>query len=46
MSVLSDRDIKAAIASGRIRIIPLDPADIQPSSVDIHLDRCNNLNGR
>jgi len=39
MSVLSDRDIKAAIASGRIRIIPLDPADIQPSSVDIHLDR-------
>ena len=39
MSVLSDRDIKAAIASGRIRVTPLDPGDIQPSSVDIHLDR-------
>lgn len=37
--VLSDHTIKEEIASGRIRIIPLDPADIQPSSVDLHLDR-------
>ena len=37
--VLSDRTIKEAIAGGRIRIDPLDPADIQPASVDVHLDR-------
>ena len=35
--VLSDRDIKAEIAKGRIVIEPLDPACIQPASVDIHL---------
>lgn len=35
--VLSDRDIKAEIARGRIVIEPLDPACIQPASVDIHL---------
>jgi dCTP deaminase len=39
MSVLSDRDIAAAIAEGRVRIRPYDEADIQPSSVDLHLDR-------
>lgn len=35
--VLSDRSIKEQIRDGRIRIEPLDPDDIQPSSVDVHL---------
>ena len=39
MSVLSDRDIRAAIESGEVRIDPYDPRDLQPSSVDLHLDR-------
>jgi dCTP deaminase len=39
MSVLSDRDIRAAIDAGDIRIDPYDPTDLQPSSIDLHLDR-------
>jgi len=39
MSVLSDRDIRAAIDAGRVVIRPYDPADLQPSSIDLHLDR-------
>ncbi len=39
MSVLSDRDIRAEIEAGRVRIEPYDPVDLQPSSVDLHLDR-------
>jgi dCTP deaminase len=39
MSVLSDRDIRAAIEAGDVVIRPYDPADLQPSSVDLHLDR-------
>jgi dCTP deaminase len=39
MSVLSDRDIRAAIEAGEIVIRPYDPKDLQPSSVDLHLDR-------
>ena len=39
MSVLSDRDIRAELATGRVRISPYDPTDLQPSSVDLHLDR-------
>ena len=39
MSVLSDRDIRAELEAGRIKIDPYDPADLQPSSVDLHLDR-------
>ena len=39
MSVLSDRDIRAAIEAGEIVIRPYDPQDLQPSSVDLHLDR-------
>jgi dCTP deaminase len=39
VSVLSDRDISACLASGRVRIDPYDEADLQPSSVDLHLDR-------
>jgi len=35
--VLSDRTIKEQMLAGRIRIEPLDPDDIQPSSVDLHL---------
>lgn len=35
--VLSDRTIKELLASGRIRVDPLDPDDIQPSSIDLHL---------
>ena len=37
--VLSDRSIKEEIDKGRIVISPLDPADVQPASVDLHLDR-------
>ena len=33
--ILSDRDIKAEIASGRVIIDPLDESCIQPSSIDI-----------
>ena len=39
MSVLADRDIRAALDAGRVRIDPYDPRDLQPSSVDLHLDR-------
>ncbi len=35
--VLSDHTIKLEIAAGRIVIDPLEPDDIQPSSVDLHL---------
>jgi dCTP deaminase len=37
--VLSDRTIKQEIAKGRLRIDPLDAGDIQPASVDVHIDR-------
>lgn len=37
--LLSDRDICEFVAAGKIRIDPWDPQMIQPSSVDIHLDR-------
>jgi dCTP deaminase len=39
MSVLSDRDIRTELESGRVTIRPYDPVDLQPSSVDLHLDR-------
>jgi dCTP deaminase len=39
VSVLADRDIRAELEAGRVRIDPYDPADLQPSSVDLHLDR-------
>ncbi len=39
MSVLADRDIRGEIEAGRVVIRPYDPADLQPSSVDLHLDR-------
>ena len=36
--ILSDRDIREQIASGRIEIEPFTPDAVQPSSVDLHLD--------
>ena len=36
--ILSDRDIRAAIDAGRVVIDPFDPACVQPSSVDLHVD--------
>jgi dCTP deaminase len=39
VSVLSDRDIREALEAGTVRIDPYDPEDLQPSSVDLHLDR-------
>ena len=37
--LLSDRDIKEQIESKRVGVEPFDPAMIQPSSVDVRLDR-------
>ncbi|NLV79661.1 MAG: dCTP deaminase [Rhodococcus sp.] len=36
--LLSDRDIRAEIASGHLGIDPFDPDLVQPSSVDVRLD--------
>lgn len=37
--VLSDRSIKEELAANRIVIDPVHPRDIQPASVDLHLDK-------
>ena len=37
--LLSDRDIKAELASGRVKLDPYAPELVQPSSVDVRLDR-------
>lgn len=37
--LLSDRDIRARLAGGDLGIAPFDEALIQPSSVDVRLDR-------
>jgi dCTP deaminase len=37
--ILSDRTIREEIEAGRIGIVPLDEGCIQPSSVDLHVDR-------
>lgn len=37
--LLSDRDIQAELTAGRIGLEPSDAAMIQPSSVDVRLDR-------
>lgn len=37
--VLSDRDIRAAVDEGRIRIDPYEDGFVQPSSVDLRVDR-------
>ena len=38
-ALLSDRDILAALDAGRIILDPFDSALVQPSSVDVRLDR-------
>lgn len=37
--LLSDRDIAAEINAGRVQVEPFEPKMIQPSSVDVRLDR-------
>ncbi|HEX7804874.1 MAG TPA: dCTP deaminase [Cellulomonas sp.] len=37
--LLSDRDIRTELDSERVRLDPYDPAMIQPSSIDVRLDR-------
>ena len=37
--LLSDRDILAEIESGRVRLDPYEPSMIQPSSIDVRLDK-------
>ena len=37
--LLSDRDIRSAIDAGSVRLDPWDPAMVQPSSVDVRLDK-------
>ena len=37
--LLSDRDIKAEIDNGRVVLDPWDPDMVQPSSIDVRLDR-------
>ena len=39
VTLLSDRDIRAELDSGRIVLDPYDPSLIQPASVDVCLDR-------
>jgi dCTP deaminase len=36
--ILSDRTIREEVEAGRIEIDPFDPACLQPSSVDLHVD--------
>lgn len=37
--LLSDRDIRAGIESGRIQLDPCDLSAVQPASIDVRLDR-------
>lgn len=37
--ILSDRSIRAALSARRIVVEPLDDRDVQPSSVDLRLDK-------
>lgn len=37
--LLSDRDIRAEVKAGRVRLDPFDAAMVQPSSVDVRMDR-------
>jgi dCTP deaminase len=37
--LLSDRDLRKELDSGRLGVAPFDPAMLQPSSIDIRLDR-------
>ena len=37
--LLSDRDIKAEIKDGRVKLDPFEPELIQPASIDVRIDR-------
>ncbi|BCK70168.1 hypothetical protein Srufu_041210 [Streptomyces libani subsp. rufus] len=37
--LLSDKDIRAEIDAGRVRIDPYEESMVQPSSIDVRLDR-------
>jgi len=37
--LLSDRDIRAEVEAGRLQLDPWDPQLVQPSSIDVRLDR-------
>ncbi|UZN03532.1 dCTP deaminase [Cellulomonas sp. S1-8] len=37
--LLSDRDIRAELESGRVGLDPYEPTMVQPSSIDVRLDR-------
>ena len=37
--LLSDRDIKAEVESGRVKLDPYTPELIQPASIDVRMDR-------
>jgi dCTP deaminase len=37
--LLSDRDIKAELQSGRVKLDPFLPELVQPSSIDVRIDR-------
>ena len=37
--ILSDRDIRAEIEGGRVVLDPWEPTMLQPSSIDVRLDK-------
>jgi dCTP deaminase len=37
--LLSDRDIRAEVGAGRVVLEPWDPAMVQPSSIDVRMDK-------
>jgi dCTP deaminase len=37
--LLSDHDIRSELESGRVRLDPYEPAMVQPSSIDVRLDK-------
>ncbi|MFT3888655.1 MAG: dCTP deaminase [Arachnia sp.] len=37
--LLSDRDIRASVDAGSVRLDPWDPTMVQPSSVDVRMDK-------
>lgn len=39
MTVLPDHEIRANVEEGRIRILPFNPDNLQPASIDVKLDR-------
>jgi deoxycytidine triphosphate deaminase len=37
--LLSDRDLRTEVEAGRVKVDPYDPGMVQPSSIDVRLDR-------